>query len=88
MSDAPTSVGDCSISEYLWRQVVVDRFNDRAPGFVERSGYDVIDMPLYFGTPSNDGKLIHLGKHGIGAVGLTVYADTVPLEVKHTLGAL
>ena len=71
-----TSFEDCILREYIWRQVSLRRLAD----------YNYGNTPLYFGTPSTDGKLIHLAKVGYGAMGLTVYADTVPLEAKETLG--
>jgi len=69
-----TSFEDCGLREYIWRQVSLRK----------RAGYG--NTPQYFGTPSTDGKLIHLAKVGYGAMGLTVYADTVPLVAKEALG--
>ena len=71
-----TSFEDCILREDIWRQVSLRSLADCNYG----------NTPLYFGTPSTDGKLIHLAKVGYGAMGLTVYADTVPLAAKETLG--
>jgi hypothetical protein len=88
MSVTPTAFEDCVVSEYIWRQATLRRFTDTVADadLLGKTDCDHVDMPLYFGTPSTDGNLIHLAKVGFGSMNLAVYADTVPLDVKHTLG--
>jgi len=90
MSMAPTAFEDCVLSEYIWRQATLRRFTDAFANadLLSNTDHDHADMPLYFGTPSTDGKLIHLAKVGFGSMDLAVYADTVPQDVKHTLGVI
>lgn len=78
-----TEFEDCSIRESLWRQVWIRRAYDRD----QRVG-DYANLPRYFGVPSHDGKHIHIAKHGIGAINITLIAETIPLEIKDVLGVL
>ena len=90
MTTAPTTFEDCVLREYIWRQVTLKRFSETfaTADSLGNTSYDYTAVPLYFGTPSTDGKLIHLAKVGFGAMGVTVYADTVPMEAKRTLGVV
>lgn len=90
MNLEPTAFEDCVLSEYIWRQATTQRFSETFANAdsLAPTKHDYVDGPLYFGAPSNDGKLIHLAKVGFGAMGVTVYADTVPREVKRTLGVI